>query len=195
MTPGYGTIVCQPGIALIAVICVNYVSAKHKRRNILGYAVGKTAFYGILGSIALIVNIIVQIYLFRIPFRGSLMIAFILSILLAFAVSGLSVAVSAWIKNRLVAMVLIGLLIIPNSIMAGYTWPVLSMVPLYQKTAFIIPFYHYGDNIRNLFLNGNLENVMGDIWFLILFTLSMIMIATAGIYTWLYIKPKEVIKK
>jgi ABC-2 type transport system permease protein len=174
MTPGYGTIICQTGIGLTAVLCIKSRKIKDKKRNILGYILGKTIFYAGLGSMALVTNILVQIYGFKIPFRGSLGMAIILSILVALAVAALSVAVSAWVPNRVVAIVIVGLLLIPNSVMAGYTWPLISMVPFYQKTAYLIPFYHYGDNIRNLFLKGSLQNAGADICFLIVFTISMV---------------------
>jgi len=192
MMPGYGTIICQSGIGLTAVLCINFLMGTTKKRNMLGYTLGKIIFYGVLGSIAFITNILAQIYVFRIPFRGSLITAVILSILLSLSVSALSVAVSAWIKNRVIAIVVIGLMLIPNSIMVGYTWPLLSMLPFYQKFATIIPFYHYGDNIRNLFLKGSVENIGVDITFFILFTIAMIMITLAGIYILPYIKSKEV---
>jgi ABC-2 type transport system permease protein len=174
MTPGYGTIICQTGIGLTAVLCIKSRKIKDKKRNILGYILGKTLFYAGLGSIALVTNILVQIYVFRIPFKGSLGVAIILSILLALAVAALAVAVSAWVPNRVVAIVIVGLLLIPNSVMAGYTWPLLSMLPFYQNTAYVIPFYHYGDNIRNLFLKGDLQNIGADIRFLVLFTVAMV---------------------
>ncbi|MEL7658142.1 MAG: ABC transporter permease, partial [Bacillota bacterium] len=34
----------------------------------------------------------------------------------------------------------------------GYTWPVLAMPEAFQQFAKIIPFYYYGDAIRNLCL-------------------------------------------
>ena len=135
MTPGYGTIICQTGIALTAVLSINLIS--NNRKRILGYTAGKVVFYGAIGSLAFITNILAQMCLFNIPFRGSVIMAFLLSILLAFAISSLSAAVSAWVKNRVIAIVVVALLVIPNSIMAGYTWPILSMIPLYKKVSYI----------------------------------------------------------
>ncbi|MDF2613945.1 MAG: putative transporter, type 2 [Clostridia bacterium] len=195
MLPGYGTMVCQTGIALTAVLCINLIIGTNQKRDVLGYTIGKIIFYGTMGSIAIITNILAQIVLFKLPFRGSFIIAIILSIALAFAVSSLSIAVSSWIKNRVTAMAVIGLMIIPNSVMIGYTWPIMSMVPFYKIYAKTIPYYYYGDNIRNLFLKGNVTNLGGDIGFLILFTLSMLFIAIMGIYAGPNIKPREVFKK
>lgn len=191
MLPGYGTIICQTGIGLTAVLAVTFLQNEERKRSILSYTAGKITFYGLLGSLAFITNLLAQIYLFKIPFRGSLMMAALLSVLLAFAVSALTIAVSAWIKNRTVAIVVIGLLLIPNSIMAGYTWPIMSMHFFYQKTAYIIPYYHYGENIRNLFLKGTIKHASADISFLVIFTLIMLGISILGIVTWQTISTEE----
>ena len=191
MTPGYGTIICQLGIAFMAVVSVTVNWNKEKRRNDLGYILGKVGFYGILGSIAIVINLITQIYVFNIPYRGSLMVGIALSILFILAVSALAVAVSSWFNNRVLAMAIVGLLLIPNSVMAGYTWPVMSMLPSYQWMSRLIPFTHYGDPIRDLFLKGKMINGASHMRFLMLYVASMILIAMIGITVRKLGKPKE----
>ena len=191
MTPGYGTIICQLGIGLMAVVCVNFPRACNKRRSKLGYICGKVCFYGVIGSIAIIINILAQVYLFKIPCKGSIWVACGLSVLFLFAVASLAIAVSAWFHNRVLGMAILGLLLIPNSIMAGYTWPVLSMIPSYKWGSWFIPFTHYGDNIRDLFLKGTMVDVAKDVRFLILFLLIMILLGTIGVYIELLRKPRE----
>lgn len=191
MTPGYGTIICQLGIAFAAVMSVYVNWDKDKKRNELAYIIGKVLFYGSLGSIAIIINLLVQIKIFGIPYRGSLPVGIAMSTLFIFAVASLAVALSAWFNNRVLAMAITGLLLIPNSIMAGYTWPVISMIPFYKWMSKWIPFTHYGDNIRDLFLKGTMVDGTKDARFLILFLLSMILIATLGVSVRKLGKPKE----
>lgn len=191
MTPGYGTIICQLGIAFMAVVSVTVNWDKEKKRNDPGYIVGKVFFYGVLGSLATIINLLIQIYLFNIPYRGSFMAGIAMSILFIFAVAGLAVAVSAWFNNRVLAMTLLGLLLIPNSIMAGYTWPVISMIPSYKWMSKFIPFTHYGDNIRDLFLKGKMIGGISDARFLMLYLVVMILLAVAGVTLRKLGKPKE----
>ena len=191
MTPGYGTIICQLGIAFMAVVSVTVNWDKEKRRNDLGYIIGKVIFYGILGSLAIFINLLVQIYMFKIPYRGSFMAGVAMSMLFIFAVASLAVAVSAWFNNRVLAMALLGLLLIPNSIMAGYTWPVISMIPSYQWMSKFIPFTHYGDNIRDLFLKGKMVDGISDARFLILYLIVMILLAIVGVTLRKLGRPKE----
>lgn len=192
MTPGYGTIICQLGIGLMAVVCVNFLRDEEKKRSASRYITGKVVFYGIIGSIATSINILTQVYLFKIPCRGSVLVACGLSVLFIFAVAALAVAVSAWFHNRVLAMAIVGLLLIPNSIMAGYTWPVISMLPSYQWMAKFIPFTHYGDNIRDLFLKGTMVDVFKDIKFLIGFLVVMLLVGTLGVLAQQFIAPREV---
>lgn len=195
MTPGYGTIICQLGIGLMAVVCVNFTGDEEKKRSALGYIMGKVVFYGVLGSIAAFINILTQVYLFKIPCKGSVLVACGLSVIFIFAVASLCVAVSAWFQNRVLAMAIVGLLLIPNSIMAGYTWPVISMLPSYQWMARFIPFTHYGDNIRDLFLKGTMIDGLKDVRFLIRFLMSMLIVGTLGILVGQLRKPREADKR
>lgn len=191
MTPGYGTIICQLGIAFMAVVSVTVNWDREKKRNDLGYIVGKVFFYGILGSMAIITNLMVQIHIFNIPYRGTLMAGIAMSMLFIFAAAALAVAVSAWFNNRVLAMAVVGLLLIPNSIMAGYTWPVMSMIPSYKWMSKFIPFTHYGDNIRDLFLKGTMIDGASDARFLIFYLAVMILLAVVGVTLRKLGKPKE----
>ena len=191
MTPGYGTIICQLGIAFMAVVSVMVNWDKEKKRNDVGYILGKVFFYGILGSMAIITNLMVQIHIFKIPYRGTLMAGIAMSILFIFAAAALAVAVSAWFNNRVLAMAIVGLLLIPNSIMAGYTWPVMSMISSYKWMSWFIPFTHYGDNIRDLFLKGQMVDGVSDARFLILYLVVMILLAVVGVTLRKLGKPKE----
>lgn len=181
MLPGYGTIVCQLGIGLTAILCRPYPRDEKKKRNALGHIIGKVLVYGIVGSMAIIINLLVQACVFKIPCRGSIFIAYGLSILYMFAVAALSVALSVWFHNKVLGMAIGGLMLIPNSIMAGYTWPVLSMLPSYKWTSKFIPFTHYGESIRDLFLKGRMTHINQDILYLEGFILVMIAIGTIGV--------------
>jgi len=78
--------------------------------------------------------------------------------------------ISTVIKNRMVALIGGGVLFIPNSIMAGTTWPLISMPVGYQSFAKYMPFAHYVSNIRNIYLKGVLiEQIMNDIIYLVVF--------------------------
>lgn len=177
LLPGYGTAICQTGIALTAALGNKF--SKERKRH-LTYVAGKIFFYGSIGSISFIINVLAQIYLFKMPFAGSLFSAMLLCVLIAFSVAAMCTAVSSWVTNDLVAVVICALLTIPNSVMTGYTWPVTAMLSYYRKQAKVIPFYYFGDNLRDLFIKGKMIDFYGSVKFFLLFTVIMILAACIG---------------
>ena len=84
----------------------------------------------------------------------------------------------------MVALVGAGLMIIPNSIMAGTTWPLMSMPTGYQAFASYIPFIHFVDNYRNIFLKGAvLDNMTSDLAYMFGFGAVTIIIAEFVVIT------------
>jgi len=160
----------QSAIALSATLSVNQNIFYEDKKKRLGYATGKILFYTICASLSFMVCIIMQIWIFDVTFIGNLFNAFILSVALSFSVSSFCVLISTVIKNRMVALIGGGVLFIPNSIMAGTTWPLISMPSGYQSFAKYMPFAHYVSNIRNIYLKGlSIEQIMNDIIYLIIF--------------------------
>jgi len=150
----------QAALALTATVSVNHDVFLEERKKRLGYAFGKILFYTICGTISFILCIILQITLLGITFRGNLIDAFILSMGLSFSVSAFSVLLSGLLKKRIIALIAGAVIFIPNSIMAGTTWPLISMPVGYQAFAKYIPFVHYANNLRNIYLKGITMRVM-----------------------------------
>jgi len=159
LTPMLVAGIIQISVALCAATSVrNEILDKYKKKR-LGYVSGKVLFYTICGTFMYIVSTALLANVLGIPFEGNMTDVILMSIGLSFAVSSFCVLISAVIKNKMVALVGGGLMIIPNSIMAGTTWPLISMPKGYQAFASYIPFIHFVDNYRNIFLKGA---VLGD---------------------------------
>ncbi|MFA9422651.1 MAG: ABC transporter permease [Sedimentibacter sp.] len=160
----------QAALALTATVSVNHNIYYETRKKRLGYASGKVLFYSLIGSLSFMMCIVIQILFFGVTFIGSIFDAFILSLALSFADSAFCVLVSAVIKNRMVALVGGAVLFIPNSAMAGTTWPLISMPVGYRGFAIYMPFAHYVNNIRNIYLKGtSLQQLMNDVTYLLAF--------------------------
>ena len=160
----------QAAIALVATVSVNPDIFKENKKERLGYASGKVLFYTLCGSLSLMICIILQICLFDVPFKGSLISVLILSFGLCFSVSAFCVLISSVIKNRIVCLTAGAVLFIPNSVMAGTTWPLMSMPSVYQSFAKYMPFAHYANNIRDIYLKGlSIGHILNDVTYLIAF--------------------------
>ncbi|WP_094549426.1 ABC transporter permease [Petroclostridium xylanilyticum] len=182
LTPGFGAAIVQTAIALMTAVAVKNHELEQNLRKRLGYVLGKIIFYSGLGFLSLTINIYIQNKVFNIPFRGKISHALVLSFVFALSVAAFGIMVSTWIRNEMVATAINAVIFIPSTIMAGYTWPVLSMPQPYQLAATFLPFYHYGDNVRDLFLKGiPLENMMQDIAWLSQFTAAALFASILGI--------------
>lgn len=171
----------QAAIALIAAVSINHDIFKETMMKRLGYASGKVLFYTLCGSLSYIICIILQFGLFNVPFKGSLINAMILSVGLSFSVSAFSILISSVIKNRMVALVGAAVVFIPNSIMAGTTWPLISMPAGYKVFASYTPFTHYANNIRDIYLKGlSMQQIMNDVIYLFVFG-TLVLILTEAV--------------
>ncbi|MDI3480655.1 MAG: type transport system permease protein [Tepidanaerobacteraceae bacterium] len=157
----------QSGIGILAASSIRDGELSQKRIPRIGLVVGKIVFYGLMGGISLGMTLTMQNKFFDIPFRGKLWDAVILCGAFSFAAAALGVLISAFIRKQLLATVVAAVIYVPDTILAGYTWPVIAMPELYQKLAYFLPFYHFADNMRDLVLKGMpIEYMYGDIrWF------------------------------
>lgn len=183
LTPGFGVAIVQTAIVLMAVVSIRRKKVTGDFLDKYAHVLGKIIFYAVLGTLSLMMCIAIQSLIFKVPFRGSYFAALILSTAFAFAVSSFAILVSVWVGEKMLCTLIVAILFIPNTIMVGYTWPVLSMPMIYKHVANCLPFYHYADNIRDLFLKGSsLANCYNDlVWFLI-YTLICLIFIGLGTY-------------
>ncbi|MBC7765692.1 MAG: ABC transporter permease [Hyphomonadaceae bacterium] len=154
LNPGFGVAIVQTGIALAAVVVANrnrFIMQKGKR---LMHVMHTTLFFTVLGTAALLLSIFVQTKLFGLVFRGGLAGTVLLSVVFAAAVSSFAVMVGSALGNVSFAILVNAVYFIPSTILVGYTWPVIAMPQIYQNLAHTLPFYHYADPLRDLYLKG-----------------------------------------
>lgn len=183
LTPGFGVAIVQTAIVLMAVVSIRRKRVTGDFLDKYAHVLGKVLFYSLLGTLSLMICILIQSLIFKVPYRGSYLTALILSLLFALAVSSFAILVSVWVGEKMLCTLIVAVLFIPNTIMVGYTWPVMAMPSIYKSIANCLPFYHYADNIRDLFLKGStLSSCYSDIvWFLI-FTLICLIFIGLGTY-------------
>ncbi len=170
----------QAALALVATVSINQNVFKVEKVERLGYASGKIIFYTLCGSLSYIVCIILQVSIFHVPFRGSLFSVLVLSIALCFSVSAFCVLISTVFKNKIIALTAGAVVFIPNSITAGTTWPLISMPSGYQSFAKFVPFTHYADNIRDVYLKGiSVQQLTNDVVYLLVFGVIALIVIEA----------------
>jgi ABC-2 type transport system permease protein len=162
LTPMLVAGIIQIAIALCAATSIKHEMLNMDKKKRRGYAAGKVMFFTFIGTAMYIICTALLAKVLGIPFRGSMRDVILMSFSLCFAVASFTVLISAVIKKKMVALVGAGLFIIPNSMMAGTTWPLISMPSGYHAFANYIPFIHFVDNYRNIFLKGSMISEMTD---------------------------------
>jgi ABC-2 type transport system permease protein len=126
---------------------------------------GKVIPYFLLGMISMAICVIVSVFVFGVPFRGSLgMLACASSIFLISAL-GLGLMISSFCKNQALAYqisLVTGFL--PAFILSGFLFEIYSMPLWIQILTYFIPARYFVKCLQTLFLAG-------DVWRLLLLSL------------------------
>lgn len=162
LMPGMMTAVVQVGLAMAAAASVD----REKRKTLVTYLGSKALAYTVIGFLSLMTVLSVQILLFKVPMKSGLLPVALLSLLFSFSVSSVGIMLSTVFWDKVLASQAAAIWFIPSSILSGYTWPLSSMPEFYQKLAWLMPFTHYGDILRDLLLKGTSGNLDGQLIFL-----------------------------
>lgn len=163
LMPGFMASMVQVGLVIAASVSID----REKRRSMVTYLGSKILVYTILGFISFMLNIYIQTSIFDIPFRGSIKQLMILTFVFSMSVSTIAIFISSVVWDKIKASQAAAVLFLPNSIMIGYTYPLIGMTDGYKFVGKYIPLYHYADNLRDLMLKGYVINYGKDIKYLL----------------------------
>ena len=117
--------------------------------------------YFILGMISMAFNVFVCVAIFKIPFRGSYFILFLVSSLFLFSSLGIGLFISSNFKDQFLASqsaLSIGFL--PSLLLSGLTFPISSMPQVLQEFTKIIPTRYFVTFIQSEFLTGTIWQIV-----------------------------------
>ncbi len=163
LMPGFMASMVQVGLVIAASVSID----REKRRSMITYLGSKILVYTILGFISFMLNIYIQTSIFDIPFRGSIKQLMILTFVFSMCVSTIAIFISSVVWDKIKASQAAAVLFLPNSIMIGYTYPLIGMTNGYKFVGKYIPLYHYADNLRDLMIKGYVINYGKDIRYLL----------------------------
>jgi ABC-2 type transport system permease protein len=142
--------------------------------------VGKLIPYFVLGYLDLVMVYLMGHYLFEVPFRGSLLLMFLVSGL--FLVGALSVGflISVVAANQFLAtqLALLGTFL-PSFLLSGFVYPISNMPDLLQLITYLIPARHYITILRGIYLkDAGLEAIAYPAGMLIIFGFFVTVLAS-----------------
>jgi ABC-2 type transport system permease protein len=145
--------------------------------------IGKMVPYLVLAMVSLVMSVAVAVYLFRVPFIGSLtlLLAFSFVFLLGTLSMGLLISIKA--KSQLVSNQ-IGVLttFLPSFLLSGFIFPILNMPTVLQYATYVVPARYYVTILKGLFLKGvGLTPLAPEVAFLAGFALVMFLLAARSL--------------
>lgn len=154
LLPGMLSALMQVGFAIVGLSRSMEKRGQMGRNPLvdMGSSIFSIGALGTLGAVSLGICLGLQYWLFAMPFRGSAAAAVVLTWLFAVSMTGFGYLVGQIVPERVFATQLTCVLVIPTSILGGYTFPLMAMPEPLQQLGKIFPLSYYGDGIRRLCL-------------------------------------------
>jgi ABC-2 type transport system permease protein len=117
--------------------------------------VGKLIPYLLSGLTGAALCVLVAVYWFGSPFRGSLGLYLVLSVDFLLATLAIALVLSVFVRSQQAAQ--LGAMLIfffPGFFLSGIFYPLVSMAPIMRLEAFMVPTTHYVMISRGIFLKG-----------------------------------------
>lgn len=134
---------------------------------------GKILPYFILAIASMTLCVVVAVFLFGVPFRGSLLALYSISAAFLLPALGQGLLISAATRNQFLASQLALLsAFLPAFLLSGFLFEIASMPPLIQWISAIVPARYLIPSLQTVFLAG-------DIWPLFLRNIAILLIAGA----------------
>lgn len=114
----------------------------------------KCVILGTVGSLVLMGTLSILYLWFDLPYRGNLPAGLALTVLYSVCMVNFGVLVGQIISDRAFASQATAFIILPTSVLGGYTFPVLAMPEFFQHLSTALPFTHYSDAMRCLCMKG-----------------------------------------
>jgi len=122
---------------------------------------GKLIPYYLLGMMSLSICLLMSVYLYDVPFRGSIFLLGVVSTVFLFASLGLGLLISTLSKNQFVAsQAAIVSAFLPSYMLSGFIFEISSMPPIIQGITYLLPARYYVTILLSLFLVGNVTRLL-----------------------------------
>lgn len=131
--------------------------------------------YQLLGSFVMVLCMLVTTLILDIPYRGSLLILFVITSLYLATALGMGLLISTMTRNQFnAAMVALNAAFLPAIMLSGFIFEIDSMPVFIQVVTYFIPARYFVSSLQTLFLAGDI--------YLVLLTDFLLLIASAILF-------------
>lgn len=141
--------------------------------------IGKMIPYVVIAFMDVIIILLVGIYWFDVPVKGSIPLLLGLSFLFLLAALGFGMFISTVAKTQLQAMQMSFLIILPSVLLSGFMFPREAMPKFIQLIGYLLPLTYFLKILRGIVLKGiGAAYMWNDILFLAVFGIGILALAT-----------------
>ena len=115
---------------------------------------GKLLPFVAIGFVSLMFILLVGIYWFGVPPKGSIILLILLSLLFLITVLSIGLLISIISRTQLQAMQMTFLLILPSVLLSGFMFPRETMPPFLKLLGALLPLTYFLEIVRGIFLKG-----------------------------------------
>ena len=125
--------------------------------------------YYVLGMLAMLICMLVAVFILQVPFRGSLILLFLISSLFLLSTLGMGLLISTITRNQFnAAQVALNAAFLPSIMLSGFIFQIDSMPAAIRLVTYVIPARYFVSTLQSLFLAGNIAPVLAlNVLFLI----------------------------
>lgn len=141
--------------------------------------VGKILPYIVIGYIQITLALLIGVFVFNVPIRGSLLQLYLLTLFFITASLGLGILISNVAKTQMQAMQMAFFVMLPSILLSGFLFPRDAMPALVYYIGNLIPLTYYLDIIRGIILKGiGFSYLVGQVSALLIFSLVLLTVST-----------------
>ncbi|SFR01783.1 MULTISPECIES: ABC transporter permease [unclassified Enterobacter] len=117
--------------------------------------------YYFLGMLAMLLCMLVSVFVLGVPYRGSLLLLFIITSLFLLSTLGMGLLISTLTRNQFnAAQVALNAAFLPSVMLSGFIFQIDSMPAAIRAVTYIIPARYFVGTLQSLFLAGNIPAVL-----------------------------------
>ncbi|RJT20033.1 ABC transporter permease [Buttiauxella izardii] len=117
--------------------------------------------YYVLGMLAMLLCMLVSVFILDVPYRGSLLILFLVTSLFLLSTLGMGLLISTITRNQFnAAQVALNAAFLPSIMLSGFIFQIDSMPAIIRAVTYVIPARYFVSTLQSLFLAGNISTVL-----------------------------------
>lgn len=139
---------------------------------------GKLAPYFVIGMLDVLIAVLMAVFLFDVPLRGSVTLLFGVSALFIVGTLAQGILISVIARAQLIAsqMAMVSTFL-PAFLLSGFMFAITNMPPVVQGITYIVPARYYVELVKGIFLRGS---GLGTLWVDAVFLLVFSLVATSA---------------